>query len=49
MRQVFHTHGFEYPKQPAVLTAAINRKVGLTRISPAFFRFPQNVGMVKLG
>jgi hypothetical protein len=28
MRQVFHIQGFEYPKQPAVMTATINRKAG---------------------
>ena len=37
IRQVFHTQGFEYPKQPAVLTAAINRKAGSDSHLPRFF------------
>jgi len=39
MRQVFRTQGFEYQKQPAFLTAAINRKAGSDSHLPRFFSF----------
>ena len=44
MRQVFHTQAFEYQKQPAVLTAAINRKAGSDSHLPRFFSFSSENG-----
>jgi hypothetical protein len=49
MRQVFRTQGFEYQKQPAFLTAAINRKEGSDSHLPRFFSVSSECGYGQVG